>query len=178
MRSSPKRTVAVVPWQSSWSDAFAMEQAVLFAALGDTALALHHIGSTAVPGLAAKPILDLLLEVPNLASLDAKTADLAALGYVAKGENGIPNRRYFQKGGLHRTHHLHAFVHAAPEVIQHLLFRDYLRATPTAVAAYAALKLQLAQQFPQDSSRYQAGKQAFIAQLLQQARLTGLNTSG
>jgi GrpB-like predicted nucleotidyltransferase (UPF0157 family) len=136
-------------------------------------MALHHIGSTAVPGLAAKPIVDLLLEVTDLAALDQQTAALAALGYVNKGENGIAGRRYFYKNSAEqpqqRSHHLHAFVRGAPQIRQHLTLRDYLRGHPVAVAAYAALKLALAQQFPNDTQRYQAGKDHFIAQLLQQA---------
>jgi len=166
------RTISVLPYQASWPEGFHAEQTVLSAALGNTALALHHIGSTAVPGLAAKPILDLLLEVTDLAALDDQTAALAALGYIAKGENGIAGRRYFYKNSpkhsQQRSHHLHAFVRGAPQIRQHLALRDYLRQNPVAVAAYAALKLALAQQFPNDTQRYQAGKDHFIAQLLQQ----------
>ncbi len=171
--TKPQRTVTVLPYQDHWPLAFANEQAALLKVLGSTAMALHHIGSTAVPDLAAKPILDLLLEVTDLAQLDACTDDLACLGYVAKGENGIAGRRYFYKNSAEhpqqRSHHLHAFVHGAPQIRQHLALRDYLRLNPAAVAEYAALKLALAQQFPNDTQRYQAGKDQFIAQLLQQA---------
>lgn len=171
--TKPQRTVTVLPYQDHWPLAFANEQAALLKVLGSTAMALHHIGSTAVPGLAAKPILDLLLEVTDLAALDQQTAALAALGYIAKGENGIAGRRYFYKNSTEhpqqRSHHLHAFVRGAPQIRQHLALRDYLRQHPVAVADYAALKLALAQQFPHDTQRYQAGKDHFIAQLLQQA---------
>ena len=168
-----QRTVTVLPYQDHWPQAFASEQGALLKALGSTAIALHHIGSTAVPGLAAKPILDLLLEVTDLVQLDACTDELACLGYVAKGENGIAGRRYYYKNSPEashqRSHHLHAFVSGAPQIRQHLALRDYLRKHPVAVAKYAELKQALARQFPNDSQSYQAGKDHFIAQLLQQA---------
>lgn len=164
-----QRTVVVVPSQADWPVAFAKARTEILQALGEIVYELHHIGSTAVPGLAAKPILDLLLEVTDLNELDAKTQMLLTLGYHAKGENGIPGRRYFYKGDPSRTHHLHAFVVNAPLARQHLLFRDFLRTNPAAASQYATLKLELASQFPEDNARYQAGKDAFIVQLLQQA---------
>jgi GrpB-like predicted nucleotidyltransferase (UPF0157 family) len=165
------RTVQIVPYQPDWPAAFRAEQQALMAALDGPVIGLHHIGSTAVPGLAAKPILDLLLVVTDLALLDAQSASLTALGYVAKGENGIPGRRYFCKGGAQRSHHLHAFTPQAPQILQHLAFRDCLRNHPETATAYAALKTQLARQYPQDPARYQAGKAEFIQQLLQQTGL-------
>ena len=172
-KSEPKRSVMVIPYQTHWPAVFATEQASILAALGTTALALHHIGSTAVPGLAAKPIIDLLLEVTDLSEFDTKAAALASLGYIAKGENGISGRRYFYRntapGSNQRSHHLHVFVRGAPQVGQHLTLRDYLRQNPGAAAEYSALKQRLARQFPSDTHSYQAGKDHFVTQLLQQA---------
>lgn len=178
---SASRSVTVMPYQNHWPQAFAAEYAALLSALGDAAVALHHIGSTAVPGLAAKPIIDMLLEVTDLAQLDARTDALAQLGYIAKGENGIAGRRYFYKNSPssapQRSHHLHAFVCGAPEVRQHLLFRDFLRANPTTAAEYATLKSALAQQFADNPAGYQDGKNAFIAKTLQQA-LKNISATG
>lgn len=165
-KSASRRTVSVLPYQTSWAADFAKEQTSLIAALGELVQAVQHIGSTAVVGLAAKPIIDMLMIVTDLGELDTCTAKLAALGYVAKGENGIIGRRYFQKGGQMRTHHLHAFVQGAPQIAAHLRFRDHLRTNPDVVAQYAQLKLALAAQFTHDTVRYQAGKDAFITQLL------------
>lgn len=162
------RTVSIVPYQPDWPEAFSAEQQVLLARLGKLVIELHHIGSTAVPGLAAKPIVDLLLVVTDLSELDTHTAILAALGYVAKGENGITGRRYFCKGSPQRSHHLHAYMVGAEQIRQHLAFRDYLCAHPEKALAYAELKRNLAGQFPQDPARYQAGKDMFIQQLLTQ----------
>lgn len=175
------RTILVLPYQASWPEDFHAEQTALLTALAASAIALHHIGSTAVPGLAAKPIIDMLLEVTDLAQLDARTDALAHLGYIAKGENGIAGRRYFYKNSPssdhQRSHHLHAFVCGAPEVRQHLLFRDFLRANPTTAAEYAALKSALAQQFADNPAGYQDGKNAFIAKTLQQA-LKNISATG
>lgn len=175
MKNTPKtqpqssRSVTVLPYQTGWATDFATEQTALMAALGDIVITLQHIGSTAVVGLAAKPIIDMLMIVTDLAELDACTIKMAALGYVAKGENGIGGRRYFQKGGLMRTHHLHAFVQGAPQIAAHIKFRDNLRANPQLVAQYTQLKLLLAEQFQHDTVRYQAGKDTFITQVLAQA---------
>ncbi|MCG9722714.1 GrpB family protein [Shewanella sp. Isolate7] len=133
------RSIVVIDHQMSWHQAFKVEKARLLTALGECVVSLEHIGSTSVPGLAAKPIIDMLLEVDSLAALDAQAEQLRALGYVARGENGISGRRYFckseetkseedkseedkseedksdegkrdeYKAGPQRTHHLHAF---------------------------------------------------------------------
>ena len=165
-KSPSSRTVTVLPYQTNWPADFATEQTALIAALGEIAFSVQHIGSTAVVGLAAKPIIDMLMIVTDLAELDARTLKMAALGYVAKGENGIIGRRYFQKGGQMRTHHLHAFVQGAPQIAAHLRFRDNLRSNPQLVAQYSALKLGLAKQFNNDTVRYQAGKDTFVTQVL------------
>ena len=167
-KSLSSRTVTVLPYQTNWPADFATEQTALIAALGEIAFSVQHIGSTAVVGLAAKPIIDMLMIVTDLAELDARTLKMVELGYVAKGENGIIGRRYFQKGGQMRTHHLHAFVQGAPQIAAHLRFRDKLRSNPQLVAAYSALKLGLAKQFNNDTVRYQAGKDTFVTQVLAQ----------
>jgi GrpB-like predicted nucleotidyltransferase (UPF0157 family) len=156
------RKIEVVPHDPSWSEAFAAERGLLRSALGDAALAIHHIGSTSVPGLAAKPILDILVEAPNLRALDARDAAMEALGYEPMGEFGIPGRRYYRKGGDDRTHHVHAFATDDPGLARHLAFRDYLGAHPDVVAEYAALKQRVAATCEDDIERYMAGKDAFI----------------
>ena len=139
-KSPSSRTVTVLPYQTNWPADFATEQTALLSALGEIALSVQHIGSTAVVGLAAKPIIDMLMIVTDLAELDACTLKMVELGYVAKGENGIIGRRYFQKGGQMRTHHLHAFVQGAPQIAAHLRFRDNLRSNPQLVAAIFSVK--------------------------------------
>lgn len=156
------RTITVVPYDPRWPALFAQERAVLAHALADVALDIFHIGSTAVPGLAAKPIIDILVAASSLAAVDDRQTELAALGYLAKGENGIAGRRYFQKGGAQRSHHLHVYQHGDPHLHRHLAFRDYLRAHPALASEYAALKQMLALSCNNDSRCYQNGKADFL----------------
>ena len=154
--------IRVVPSDPGWPQHFEQERAAIQAALGDTVDQIHHIGSTAVNGLAAKPILDLMLEVSSLDALDQQTPAMESLGYEALGELGIPGRRYFRKGGDDRSHQVHAFVTGDPHVHRHLAFRDYLRSHPDVADEYATLKQNLALQFPQDLDGYCDGKDAFV----------------
>lgn len=125
---------------------------------------VHHMGSTAIEGMAAKPIVDMLLVVSDLDDLDRKGAALQALGYEVMGEFGIPGRRYFRRctpEGV-RSHHLHAYRQGSPEVQRHLAFRDYMNAHPAAAQAYAALKQGLATAFPEGGVGYVEGRDAFV----------------
>ena len=159
MRPDPVRLSDPDP---GWPDAFEAEAARLAPRLGPR-VALHHVGSTAVPGLAAKPIIDILAVAPSLSDLDAAAPRMAALGYEAMGALGIDGRRYFRRivGGL-RTHHLHGFEEGSPHVARHLAFRDHLRAHPAEAAAYAALKRDLAARHAGDWPGYCDGKAAFV----------------
>lgn len=133
-------------------------------ALGEAFIAVHHVGSTAVPGLAAKPVIDLLVEVSSLAALDSYADRLRDLGYRLRGENGIRNRLYFtldgDQGG--RRVHVHAFAAGDPEIRRHLALRDYLRAHPEIARAYAAEKERAQSLHPEDSRAYSAEKSAWI----------------
>jgi len=157
--------VLLVPHDPAWAAAFDREAAAVGAAFGDRLVALHHIGSTAIPGIRAKPILDLLGVVREIARVDDRAAGLEALGYEAMGEFGIPGRRYFRKevAGT-RTHHLHVFAAGSPQVERHLAFRDYLRAHPGDAARYDALKGRLAD-LHRDMAAYTAGKDEFIREI-------------
>ncbi len=156
------RRVDVVPYCNEWPDRFAEEAAEIRQLQLQGFRNLYHIGSTSVPGLAAKPILDLLMEVESLKELDEQAHKLAFIGYEAFGENGIAGRRYFQKGGEERSHQIHAFATGDPGLERHLAFREYLRAYPDVRAAYASLKKQVAAECEHDIERYCDGKNAFI----------------
>jgi GrpB-like predicted nucleotidyltransferase (UPF0157 family) len=131
--------------------------------MGANLVVLHHIGSTAVPGLPAKPTIDILAEVQSHDALEACIPELAAMGYQAKGENGVSGRRYFHSlsGEVH-LFHLHAYEIGHADIRRHLDFRDYLRAHPDTARAYAALKHSLAAEYPYDPQLYTAGKSDFI----------------
>ncbi len=160
--------VEVSAHSTQWAFEFVAEAAALRAALGHTALALHHIGSTAIAGIAAKPVIDMLLEVPSLEALDAATPHVQALGYEAMGEFGIAGRRYFRRttaAGV-RTHQLHAFARGSsvggPEIERHLAFCRYMNTHPDAAQAYSSLKLNLAAAHPNDMNAYMDGKDTFV----------------
>lgn len=133
------RQVRVVDYQSSWMRAFEAEAEQLRRLLGEELVSVHHIGSTSVPGLKAKPILDLMPVVKKIIQVDDLNPGMRELEYEPKGENGIPGRRFFMKGGDDRTHHIHVFQQGSPHVDRHLAFRDYLRSHPSEADRYGAL---------------------------------------
>jgi GrpB-like predicted nucleotidyltransferase (UPF0157 family) len=158
-----RTVVRVVPYQAAWAELFAREAARLREALGGRVLAVEHVGSTSVPGLAAKPILDLAASVPSLAGAVHLIPTLRRLGYQHKGDPELPERLYFVKGSpAHRTHHLSLAEPGSRFWRQHLLFRDVMRANPALAAEYARLKHDLAARHPTDRLAYGAGKKAFI----------------
>lgn len=154
--------VEVEKYSATWPDKFLSEKAALKEVLRGIAVNIHHIGSTAVPDLPAKPIIDILIEVSTLSSLDHRIPGLKALGYESLGEFGIARRRYFRKGCVKRTHQIHAFEVADPHVRRHIAFRDYLAAHPSVARAYAKLKMQLARTFSDDIESYCSGKDQFV----------------
>ena len=164
--------IRVVPYNAAWPALFQEEADRLRAVLGENLAALHHIGSTAVPGLAAKPILDLMPVVYDLEEVDRRNPAFEALGYECMGEFGIPGRRYFRKGGDDRTHQVHIFA-AEDEgnIRRHLAVRDYLRVHPEEAAAYSRLKMKLARRYPEDLESYCLGKEDFVQKLESRALL-------
>jgi GrpB-like predicted nucleotidyltransferase (UPF0157 family) len=157
--------IEIVPYNPAWPKLFKMEAERLQQTLGDVAEKIHHIGSTAVKGLAAKPIVDIIIEVSSLEELDALNDRMEFIGYEPKGEFGIPRRRYFQKGGSNRTHQIHAFRSGDSHVTRHLVFRDYLRANPKIAKGYAQLKSAIAKNCENDIGRYCDGKDEYVKQL-------------
>lgn len=155
--------IEVLSYNPEWPAMFASEAKLLQQALGDNCIAIHHIGSTSVPNLPAKPIIDILPVVKEIQQVDKATTAMEALGYEAKGEFGIAFRRYFQKGHP-RTHNVHIFQQNDTEIDRHLLFRDWMRSHPADAADYAQLKLNLASSST-DILQYCNGKDAFIASI-------------
>jgi len=163
-------TVRIVPYDPAWPSLFAAEAARLRAILDAAALplALEHMGSTAVPGLAAKPVLDILGGYPPGAHVGAYVAALEAAGYVHRGEQGIPGREYFRRGSP-RAYHLHLAVRDGAFWREHLAFRDVLRARADVRDAYAALKRDLAGRHPRDREAYTEGKGDFVREVVARA---------
>ena len=158
--------VLVVPYDPAWPREFESEASRIAEALKNVASAVHHIGSTSIPGSPAKPIIDMLVEVTDLPSLERRTVAIERLGYEAMGEFGIPYRRYFRKNNAAgiRTHQIHAFESGSDGAIRHLAFRDYMIAHPLAAQAYGELKQSLACQNLDSIEAYMEGKDAFVKQ--------------
>ena len=163
------RRMVVVEYSADWPDLYEQEAALIRLALDDVLVRCHHIGSTSVPGLASKPIIDILLEVRSVEQLDVFDEAMKALGYLPKGEFGIPGRRYYPKGGDVRTHHVHAFAVGDPRIVKHLAFRDYLRAHPAAASTYASIKREAATTHATDPEGYVAFKRDFVERMVAEA---------
>ncbi len=156
------RKVEVIDYQEAWKEKYHSEATLLRTTIGFLNPDVHHIGSTSVPGLSAKPIIDILIEVENLDDLDENSKCLEAIGYIGLGENGIPGRRYFEKGGDDRTHQIHAFEKGSIGSLRHLAFRDYLMSHPQVAHEYAILKKHVASVCNNDIDRYCEGKNQFV----------------
>ena len=126
---------------------------------------LEHVGSTSVPGIRAKPILDLMLGLPTLDDGTAVAPELAKLGYEFRPDAGLAQEHVFAKG-VPRTHILHVVEFGGRPWRQKLLFRDALRAEPDLARAYEELKIALAVKFPKDRAAYTAGKSEFVLRVL------------
>lgn len=157
----------LVPHDARWSNEFGRESAAVARALGDVLVEIHHIGSTAIPGIVAKPVIDMLAVVADLGLVDVRAAALESLSYEAMGEFGITGRRYFRKNGTDgvRTHQVHAFKVNSPDVRRHIAFRDYLRCHPAEAQRYSELKLALAQRSSSDIDSYTDGKTTFVREI-------------
>lgn len=160
-RSEGGERVVVVDYDPDWPALFAEEAALIRTACGGGLEAIEHIGSTAVPGLAAKPIIDIMAGVRHIAAAAGLIAAMESLGYESLGPYGIEGRLYFRRGEP-RSHHVHMVEMGSDFWRRHLMFRDHLRAHADAAAAYALLKRRLADRFGADREAYTNAKTPFI----------------
>ncbi len=163
------RRVEVVPYNEEWPKLFQQEAVLIRQVLEPEIIDIHHIGSTSVPGLHAKPIIDMIPVVKSISNVDNYTKSMEDIGYEALGENGLPGRRYFRKGGDERTHHIHVYEEGHPDIERHLAFRDYVRSHPEHLHAYGQLKLALAAQFPTNMDAYIEGKDQLVKEIEKKA---------
>ncbi len=172
--------ILILDYDPAWPALFEAERARLQAAIGEWALAIEHVGSTAVPGLAAKPIIDIGVALRSFEDALHCITPLFELGYQCLGEYGIPGRVFFRKltdspkpgqdgGGVGRTHHVHVYQQDHYEFVQQTLFRDYLRAHPETAREYEQLKRRLAEQHT-DMNEYAVAKSDFVQGILKRAR--------
>lgn len=165
------RKVEVVPHNPEWQNLFVIEAKAIAEILESNLVEIYHIGSTSIPGIYAKPIIDLLVAVKEIDKVDRHNTAMGNLGYEVMGEFGMSDRRFFRKDNFEgkRTHHVHIFPANSPQILRHLTFRDYLIAHPLLAQKYSDLKRQLAQQYPNDIDSYMDGKDEFIKEIDRQA---------
>ena len=156
--------VRLVAYDPRWATLF-LEESARLQPLLPQGVKLEHIGSTAVPGLAAKPVLDILAGYESVAALPACIEVLVAAGYRHRGEQGIPGREFFRKGEP-RAYHIHLAERGGGFWTEHLTFRDALRAQPALRDAYSRLKRDLAERYPNDREAYIEGKGPFVHEVL------------
>jgi GrpB-like predicted nucleotidyltransferase (UPF0157 family) len=159
------RKVRVKPYDEEWGSMFEEESRKLYVVFGFEMMEVHHIGSTSVSGLQAKPIIDMMPVVWDIHRINDYNTAMIAIGYEPKGENGVAGRRYFQKGGDRRTHHVHMYEWGNSEIKRHLAFRDYLRAHPDVSREYGSLKDELSRRFPYDIESYIKGKELLASEI-------------
>jgi len=171
------RVIEVVDYDPVWITAFEEEAALLTVVFGQRVIEVHHIGSTAVPGLDAKPIIDILVILNHTYDINSFDRAMEDVGYRVRGEcldatiPGTPGRFYFTKetNGV-RSHHVHVYAKGHREILDKLAFRDYLRAHRNKAAAYAELKRRIAAQYRFDNVGYMRAKDGFVKSALLEAR--------
>ena len=162
--------IIVVDYDPCWEQQYLAEAKTIRAILGENCTAIFHIGSTAVKGLKAKPIIDIMPVVRDIAAVDEKQGAFEGIGYEYLGEFGMAQRRYLRKGGDERTHQVHIFQETDRiNIERHLAVRDFLRAHSEIARQYGALKESLARRYPYDIEGYCDGKDAFVKDLERQA---------
>jgi GrpB-like predicted nucleotidyltransferase (UPF0157 family) len=165
---NPNESFELSDYSPKWPDLFEQERALLAGALGDEILEVEHIGSTSVPGLRAKPIIDILLVVETFGPLDDYKRRLEPLGYSHHSHEADADRLFFWKG-TPRSHHLHIVEYATWEHQRHILFRDYLRNHPDIARLYEEIKHDLSHAFKNNRPAYTKGKTAFIKSIMARA---------
>lgn len=161
------------PHDPRWKDIFAAEAQALRTQLGEVALRIQHIGSTAIPGIVAKPIIDIVVEVSSLEEIDARAPAMEKIGYESRGEHGIPGRRYFKKKASASGvgFHVHSFARGSAHIARHVQFRDFLLLEPTMAQEYSAVKQSLASSTGVLVDGYVERKAEFVGRVQRLAQL-------
>lgn len=163
-----RQRVRLEPYRMEWGERYQRERAQISSIIGDDILGFEHVGSTAIQGLPAKPVIDILATVDNLDTAPAIVEPLEETGYELRSSD--TDRMFFAKGPKeNRTHYLHVAEEESEYATEMIAFRDHLRENPDIAAAYANLKQSLAEQFPENRDRYTEQKSAFIEGVLDDA---------
>ena len=168
-----KRRVEVVSYDPNWKEMYKEESGKIKNIFKDIIIDIYHIGSTAIPGIKAKPVIDILVEVKDIKAVDRYNHKMEELGYEAMGEYGIPKRRFFRKGENKRTHHIHVFEEGDKEIERHINFKEYLISHPDKGQEYSKLKEKLVNKYTYDVENYTNAKGDFIQEIDRKAKLWG-----
>ena len=167
------REMTVVPYDANWPSLFGREKAILLDILGEILLDIQHFGSTSIVGMSAKPIIDVMATVNSIGDVDRFQDAMTAAGYDARGEHGIPGRRYFVRlkaDGENHAAHIHIYRQGNPHTIDELLFRDFLRADRASFSQYETVKLDAAQRHRFSPMEYQDAKSECVAEIMRKAK--------
>ena len=166
------RTIVVADYDPGWASLFLTFRDALWPHIHDIAAGFEHVGSTAVPGLAAKPIIDMDIIVPDTPTAWEAVARLKPLGYVHRGELGVKDRHAFFHPHDQPAHHLYVCLLGSVALNNHLALRDHLRSHPEDLVEYGRLKRELAARYPNDIDAYIEGKTSFIVGILKKVGMT------
>lgn len=169
MNGLKRNTVKLEEYNSKWAEDFENEKEKLQALLGDEVIGIYHIGSTAIPGISAKPIIDIAVHVNSFDALDRPDNKFKEQGFIYRPGHDEPGYRLYVKGGEdYRTHHIHFYEKDSTKLKKDLYFRDYLIGYPAVAKEYDELKQNLALKYPDDRKDYTGGKKEFIEQIVAQ----------
>lgn len=160
--------VRLTNYDENWIKSYEDECKVMRDIFGDEIIQFEHFGSTSVPGMKAKPVIDMMVLVKDIYQIDQFNSKLEMLGYDLAGEWGIAGRRLLRKGGDNRTHHIHIYQFDHPEIYRHLVVRDYLLEHPEEVKSYSEFKEILASKYD-ETREYSKAKKDFVSKLEQRA---------
>ena len=166
-----KRGVVVLkPYNKVWNKAFEQEASLISEKISDYIIEIQHIGSTAIHGIVAKPIIDLAVAINSLSNIEKIIEPLNEIDFIHRGEQGIPGRHLFVKGDEdRRTHHMHVMEKTNGEWRKHIVFRDYLISHPSVARKYGKLKMKLFKKHEHDREKYTDGKSDFIQKIVKKA---------
>ncbi|TFB22126.1 GrpB family protein [Filobacillus milosensis] len=155
-------------YTSGWKRMYEQEVQLLKNIFDDEILYFEHFGSTSVPGMKAKPVIDMMVIVKDISVIDTYNEKMTSLNYDVAGEWGIKGRRLFRKGGENRTHHIHFYQFDNPQIKRHIVLRDYLRSHPEEVERYSEFKDELASKY-ELTRDYSPAKKEFVAEMERRA---------
>jgi GrpB-like predicted nucleotidyltransferase (UPF0157 family) len=169
------RTIEIVPYDKNWKELYEIERKLLESIFGKIILDIQHFGSTSIPGLSAKPIIDIMIIVDDINEIDKYNEVMEDNGYVIRGENGVPGRRYFIriKSGKseNHTHHIHIYQKNNIYTSEYIIFRDYLKIDKEALKMYESVKKDLAIKYRYSPAEYTNGKTECVNRIIEKARL-------